>query len=128
MCALLGVSIFVLVVPGLFAIHPANYSPFMAHGPKGFALSLAPIFFSYAGFESLAQTAGETKDSTRRLPLVFLRGITMTALIFVLMSIVEFGVVPLSQLQASPTPMTVVVTKNLPLSPANSVTLGAFMV
>src|SRR5437764_9610842 len=50
MCVLLGVSIFVLVVPGLFAIHPANYSPFMAHGPKGFALSLAPIFFSYAGF------------------------------------------------------------------------------
>src|SRR3989442_3487929 len=28
MCVLLGLSIFVLVVPGLFAIHPANYSPF----------------------------------------------------------------------------------------------------
>src|SRR2546427_11367090 len=27
MCALLGVSIFVLVVPGLFGVHPSQYSP-----------------------------------------------------------------------------------------------------
>src|SRR5947199_5751822 len=94
MCALLGVSIFVLVIPGLFAIHPANYSPFITHGAKGFALSLAPIFFSYAGFEALAQTAGETKDSTRRLPMVFLKGVSATALIFVAMSAVAFAVLP----------------------------------
>src|SRR5947199_9389198 len=94
MCALLGVSIFVLVIPGLFAIHPSNYSPFITHGAKGFALSLAPIFFSYAGFEALAQTAGETKDSTRRLPMVFLKGVSATALIFVAMSAVAFAVLP----------------------------------
>src|SRR5207253_11446337 len=64
MCALLGLSIFVLVVPGLFAINPANYTPFIRHGPAGFAASLIPLFFSYAGFEALAQTAGEVKDST----------------------------------------------------------------
>src|SRR5204862_6866215 len=94
MCALLGISIVVLVIPGLFAIHPANYSPFITHGAKGFALSLAPIFFSYAGFESLAQTAGETRDSTRRLPMVFLKGVTATSLIFIAMSSVAFGVLP----------------------------------
>src|SRR5437016_3526019 len=59
MCLLLGLSIFVLVIPGLFAIKPANYSPFITHGGRGFALSLVPIFFSYAGFESLAHTAGD---------------------------------------------------------------------
>src|SRR6266481_3972853 len=32
MCAVLGVSILVLVVPGLFAIHAANYAPFVTHG------------------------------------------------------------------------------------------------
>src|SRR5436305_7188241 len=127
MCALLGVSIFVLVVPGLFAIHPANYSPFMAHGPKGFALSLAPIFFSYAGFESLAQTAGETKDSTRRLPMVFLKGISATALIFILMSAVAFGVLPGARLGASSAPMTEVAAVYLPWGAAAFVTLGAIM-
>src|SRR5256885_4228192 len=39
MCALLGVSIFVLVVPGLFAIHPSNYSPFINHGAGRFGSS-----------------------------------------------------------------------------------------
>ena len=61
MCVVLGFSIIVLVVPGLFAIHRANYSPFFTHGVSGLALSFIPLFFSYAGFESLAQTAGETK-------------------------------------------------------------------
>lgn len=127
MCVVLGFSIIVLVVPGLFAIHVANYSPFFTHGATGLALSFIPLFFSYAGFESLAQTAGETKDSTHRLPLVFLRGISLTAIIFVLMSVVAFGVLPLSQIQASATPMTEVAMKYLPWGAATFVTLGAIM-
>src|SRR5437763_8381991 len=55
MCALLGVSLIVLVVPGLFAIKLANYSPFITHGAGGVAASLIPLFFSFAGFEALAQ-------------------------------------------------------------------------
>src|SRR6266404_5331945 len=127
MCALLGISIFVLVIPGLFAIHTDNYSPFITHGAGGFALSLAPIFFSYAGFESLAQTAGETKDSTRRLPMVFLKGISATALIFILMSAVAFGVLPGARLGASNAPMTEVASVYLPWGAAIIVTLGAIM-
>src|SRR5215471_2419594 len=127
MCALLGISILVLVIPGLFAIHPSNYSPFITHGASGFALSLAPIFFSYAGFESLAQTAGETRDSTRRLPLVFLKGVTATALIFIAMSAVAFGVLPGERLGASAAPMTEVASVYLPWGAAMIVTLGAIM-
>src|SRR2546421_188515 len=127
MCALLGISIFALVIPGLFAIHAGNYSPFITHGARGFALSLAPIFFSYAGFESLAQTAGETKDSTRKLPLVFLKGVTATALIFIAMSAVAFGVLPGARLGASSAPMTEVASVYLPWGAATIVTLGAIM-
>lgn len=127
MCLVLGVSIVVLVLPGLFAIHATNYSPFFTHGGGGLALSLIAVFFSYAGFESLAQTAGETKDSTRRLPMVFLKGISVTALIFVLMSVVAFGVLPLAQIQSSATPMTQVANKYLPWGAATLVTLGAIM-
>src|SRR5467141_2510547 len=127
MCVLLGLSIFVLVVPGLFAIHPSNYSPFITHGANGFALSLAPIFFSYAGFESLAQTAGETKNSTRRLPMVFLKGISVTALIFILMSAVAFGVLPGARLGASSAPMTEAASVYLPWGAAAFVTIGAIM-
>lgn len=127
MCALLGVSLVVLIVPGLFAIHATNYRPFFTHGFSGFAGSLVPLFFSYAGFESLAQTAGEVKDSTRRLPRVFLKGIGVAAAIFILMSVVAFGVLPGERLGASTAPMAEVAAEYLPVGAAWFVTFGAIM-
>jgi APA family basic amino acid/polyamine antiporter len=127
MCALLALSLVVLIVPGLFAVRPSNYSPFIMHGWKGFAASLIPLFFSYAGFEALAQTAGEVKDSTSRLPMIFLKGVSATALIFVLMSAVSFGVLPGSQLAASSAPMSDVAAVYLPRGAAWLITLGAIM-
>ena len=127
MCALLGVSIVVLVVPGLFAIRPANYRPFFTHGISGFAAALPPLFFAYAGFESLAQAAEEVKDSTRRLPGIFVRGIAATTLIYFLMSAVAFGVLPGERLAASPAPMADVGAVYLPGGAAWFVTFGALM-
>jgi basic amino acid/polyamine antiporter, APA family len=127
MCALLGVSLLALIGPGLFAIRAENYRPFITHGAGGFLASLAPLFFSYAGFESLAQTAGEVKDSTRRLPMVFLKGISGAALIFVLMSVVAFGVLPLDRLGVSKAPMAEVAAVYLPAGAALFVTFGAIM-
>jgi amino acid transporter len=127
MCALLGVSLLVLIGPGLFAIRAENYRPFFTHGAGGFLSSLAPLFFSYAGFESLAQTAGEVKDSTRRLPVVFLKGISAAALIFVLMSVVAFGVLPGARLAKSSAPMAEVAAVYLPGGAAWFVTFGAIM-
>ena len=127
MCAILGLSIVVLVVPGLFAIRPAHYFPFFTHGFAGFAASLPPIFFAYAGFESLAQAAGEVKDSTRRLPAIFLRGIAATTVIYLLMSAVALGVFPGERLGASEAPMADVAAVYLPWGAAWFVTLGAVM-
>ncbi len=127
MCALLGLSLVVLIVPGLFAIRPANYVPFFTHGLPGLASSLPPLFFAYAGFESLAQAAGEVKESTRKLPRVFLRGLLATTVIFFLMSAVAFGVLPGSRLHESHAPMADVASVYLPFSAAWFVTLGAIM-
>jgi basic amino acid/polyamine antiporter, APA family len=127
MCALKGLALVVLIVPGLFAIRIANYTPFVTHGFGGFAASLLPIFFAYAGFESLAQTAGEVKDSTQRLPMILLKGITATALIYALMSAVAFGVLPGARLQASSAPMAEVASVYLPAGAAGFVTFGAIM-
>lgn len=127
MCALLGISLVVLVVPGLFAIHPANYKPFFQHGFGGFAAALPPLFFAYAGFESLAQTAGEVRDSTRKLPRVFLRGIGIAMAIYFLMSVVALGVLPGERLAASPAPMAAAAAVYLPFGAAWFVTLGAVM-
>ena len=127
MFALLGLSLVVLIVPGLFAIELEHYRPFFTGGPSGFAACLPPLFFAYAGFESLAQTAGEVKDSRRRLPRVFLRGTMATTIIFMLISVVTFGVLPGSRLADSTAPMTEVAAVYLPSAGAVVVTLGALM-
>jgi len=125
MSALKLLALLVLIVPGLFVLHSENYAPFFTHGPSGFGASLLPLFFAYAGFESIAQTAGEVKDSTRRLPKILLKGITFTALIYVFTSVVSFGVLPGGRLQTSSAPMAEVASIYLPAGAAMFVTIGA---
>jgi basic amino acid/polyamine antiporter, APA family len=127
MCAVLGLSILVLVVPGLFAIRTEYYRPFFAHGANGFVASLPPLFFAYAGFEALAQTAGEVEDSTRRLPRIFIRGILATLIIYLLMAIVGLGTLSPDRLRVSTAPMADAASQYLPVGAAALVTLGAIM-
>ncbi len=127
MCVVLGISLLVLIVPGLFALELANYRPFFTGGLSGFGASLPPLFFAYAGFESLSQTAGEVRDSRERLPRVFVRGILVTSLIFIAMSGVAFGVLPADQLGSSEVPMSAAAAKYLPFGATAVVTLGAVM-
>ena len=125
MSALKCLALLVLIIPGLFVIQSENYMPFFTHGVSGFGASLLPLFFAYAGFESIAQTAGEVKDSTRRLPGILVKGITVTALFYVFTSIVSFGVLPGGQLQTSSAPMAAVASSYLPAGAAIFVTIGA---
>jgi len=125
MSALKLLALIVLILPGLFVLKGANYTPFITHGWQGFGASLLPLFFAYAGFESLAQTAGEVKDSTKRLPKILLIGISITAVIYVLTSVVSFGVLPGSRLQSSSAPMAEVASIYLPAGAAVFVILGA---
>ena len=125
MSALKCLALLVLIVPGLFVLNSDNYTPFFTHGWGGFGASLLPLFFAYAGFESIAQTAGEVKDSTRRLPRILIKGITITALVYVFTSIVSFGVLPGGKLQASSAPMAEVASIYLPSGAAIFVTVGA---
>jgi amino acid transporter len=125
MSALKCLALLVMIIPGLFVLKYENYTPFFTHGISGFGVSLLPLFFAYAGFESIAQTAGEVKDSTRRLPGILVRGITITALFYVFTSIVSFGVLPGGRLQTSTAPMAEVAASYLPAGAAIFVTLGA---
>jgi len=129
-------AIVVLVVPGLFAINWNNFSPlfpygFWAHGSaageRGFLAVLPPLLFAYAGFEALAQTAGETKDSRSSLPRIFINGILISMVIFFLMSLVAFGVVPYQELAQSSFAMSDAAARYLPWWGGAIVTIGALM-
>src|SRR6185369_10645351 len=64
-------------------------------------------------------------DSTKRLPKILLIGISITAVIYVLTSVVSFGVLPGSRLQSSSAPMAEVASIYLPAGAAVFVILGA---
>lgn len=129
-------AIVLLVVPGLFAIDWKNFSPLFpfgfgasstSEGDRGFMAVLAPLFFAYAGFESLAQTAGETKDSRKSLPMIFINGILISMVIFFLMSLVAFGVMPYQELARSSFAMSDAAARYLPWWGGAVVTIGALM-
>ena len=136
MFILLCIAIVILVVPGLFAVDMKNFSPlfpfgFWATGTAGseigFLAALPSLFFSYAGFESLAQTAGETKEARKSLPRIFINGILISMVIFFLMSFVAFGVVPYQELSKSTYAMSDVAARFLPAWGGAVVTVGALM-
>jgi amino acid transporter len=74
-------SILVLVIPGLFAVDLSFYNPILPKGFSGLLSAMPMLFFSYAGFETLAQAAGETKDPTGTLPMIFVKGVMAAVLI-----------------------------------------------
>lgn len=136
MFIVLCLAIVVLVVPGIFAIDSGNFSPLFPYGfgvtrtpegERGFLAALPPLFFAYAGFESLAQTAGETKEARRSLPRVFINGILISMAIFFLISIVAFGTVPYQELAQSNYAMADAAQRFLPWWGGAVVTVGALM-
>jgi basic amino acid/polyamine antiporter, APA family len=82
------------------------------------ATSLA--FFAMIGFEDSVNMAEETKDPVRIFPRVMLTGLGVTALIYVLVSIVSVALVPVGELAASETPLLEVVRAGAPGLPLDT--------
>jgi len=136
MTVVLFVAVLILVVPGVFAIKLGNFWPLFPFGfwprtgpdgPVGFLASLPPLFFSYAGFESLAQTAGETREARKSLPMIFVNGLIIGMLVFFLMSAVAFGVMPYQELAQSNYAMADAARRFLPSWGGAVVAIGALM-
>ena len=125
MLIVLMISIVLLVIPGLAAVDLSYYNPILPKGWSGLLSAMPVLFFSYAGFETLAQTAGETKNATRTLPVIFVRGVLASVVIFFLMSFVAFGVLPANVLAQSQSAMADAAAVYLPPWGASIVALGA---
>lgn len=124
----LTLSVLLLVIPGLFAVKVANFTPLLPNGWSGFLKALPILFFAYAGFDALSQTAGETKDARHALPRLFVFGISTAIAIYVGISITAFGNAPFSVLANSQAPLIDAARNFLPSGMgAIIVTSGALM-
>lgn len=119
-------GILALVLPGIFAVRAANFTPFMPKGIDGFLTALPVLFFAYCGFEALAQTAGEVEHPQQELPRVFFRGVLVSVALYVSISVVAFGTLPYVDLVRSHTPIADAAKTFLPYG-SHIVSLGAVM-
>ena len=78
-------------------------------------------FFAMVGFEDSVNMAEETKDSSRIFPKVMLTGISITGLIYVLISIAAVATVPVGRLSGSDTPLLEVVQVGVPDLPVDDI-------
>ncbi|BDI22864.1 APC family permease [Herbiconiux sp. L3-i23] len=82
------------------------------------ATSLA--FFAMVGFEDSVNMAEETKEPNRIFPRIMLTGLGITAVVYVLVSIVAVAVVPVGELAGNDTPLVTVVETAAPDFPISS--------
>jgi len=82
-------------------VHATGFAPeslFIAFGA-----ALAPVLFSYGGWQSSTWAAGEIQDPRRNLPRGLLIGIIVVIVIYVLASVVYLRTLPVEMIRQSPT-------------------------
>ena len=95
--------VLLFIILGARYINPANWRPFFPYGRVGVAHGAAIIFFAYIGFDAVATAAEETRRPQRDLPIGIIGSLTISTVLYILVTIVLTGLVPYTQLNvASP--------------------------
>lgn len=81
----------------------------------------ALAFFSMVGFEDSVNMAEETVDPVRNFPKMLLGGLSITGVVYVLVSITAVAIVPIGELTAAKTPLLSVVQHGAPGFPIDTV-------
>src|SRR3990170_3540185 len=91
---------------------PVNYSE-SPTGMSGIVIAFVLIFFAFVGFEDMANVAEEVKKPSRTIPKAILLSISITGVIYVLVSLAAVRVVSWQDLGASAAPLAAVAERAL---------------
>mmetsp|Transcript_12496 Transcript_12496/g.25096 ORF Transcript_12496/g.25096 Transcript_12496/m.25096 type:complete len:584 (+) Transcript_12496:162-1913(+) len=85
---LVNISCIIFVIcSGLPVIDFRNLDPFLPFGVKGVFSASSIVFFSFIGFDYIANAAEEAKNPSRDLPLSIIGSLSVASLLYVLMSV-----------------------------------------
>lgn len=96
-----------VVLIGANAPHFGDALSADAHG--GLASATALVFFSFLGFESIANLAEEAKNPGRDLPIAIFASLAVTTVLYALVALAVVALVPSEQLAASDAPLVTAV-------------------
>jgi APA family basic amino acid/polyamine antiporter len=75
-----------------------GWKTFSPNGMQGIVSGASTIFFAYIGFDAVSTAAEETKNPQRDIPIGILGSLAICTLLYILVSAVITGVVPLHQI------------------------------
>ncbi|XP_047342135.1 cationic amino acid transporter 8, vacuolar-like [Impatiens glandulifera] len=81
-----AVIIFIIIV-GFIHANPSNLNPFFPFGAEGVFEAAAVVYWSYTGFDMVANMAEETKNPSRDIPIGLLSSMTIITVVYCLMSL-----------------------------------------
>ncbi|KMT23209.1 APC family permease [Clostridium cylindrosporum] len=114
------------VIIAFFSFDSSNFTPLM---PAGKGLSTIPLaatstLWAFVGLESAAVTAGEIKNPEKNVRKSTIYGIIITAVIYMLISVVSIGAMPNDQLAKSTAPFTDILSLTLGSSIGKPLTIA----
>lgn len=81
----------------------------------------ALAFFSMVGFEDSVNMAEEVEDAPRTFPRMLIAGLSITGVVYVLVSITAVAIVPIGDLASAKTPLLEVVHRGAPHLPIDAI-------
>jgi len=107
-----GLGIIIFIGFTFATPEPVNYfeSP---RGLSGIVIAFVLIFFAFIGFEDMANVAEEVKKPSRTIPKAILLSISITGIIYILVSLAAVRVISWQDLGASAAPLANVAEKAL---------------
>jgi APA family basic amino acid/polyamine antiporter len=101
MVAVKGVAILFFIAVGVSWVKPENWTPFAPYGTSGVLAAAAVVFFAYIGFDAVSTTAEEAKNPSRDLPIGIIASLVICTLLYLAVSFVLSGIVPVTQYRSS---------------------------
>jgi APA family basic amino acid/polyamine antiporter len=96
--ALKLVVILFVIAAGAGYVQPANWQPFAPFGWNGVVSGGAIVFFAYIGFDAVTTAAEESRRPERDMPIGILGSLAICTLLYLAVSAVVTGMVPLDQI------------------------------
>ncbi|XP_051132807.1 cationic amino acid transporter 9, chloroplastic [Andrographis paniculata] len=84
----------VVVIVGAFEVDTSNWTPFAPNGLKSILTGATVVFFSYVGFDAVANSAEESKRPQRDLPIGIVGSLIVCIVLYVGVCLVITGMVP----------------------------------
>ncbi len=94
---------------GAFAIHKANWDPFVPanegafgeYGLSGILRASGIVFFSYVGFDAVSTAAAEARNPQRTIPVGLIATVAVSTALYVAIGLVMTGMVPYEKLNVA---------------------------